>query len=290
MTPKIVERYLALGLALDRHISGLVDAYYGPKSIAARVVAGPISPPEALVVEARALLAAIDAGEPLGDPDVDWASDHAPLETGGDAGRDATRRHFLRSQTIGLLTTARRLSGEPIGYADEVEACYGVRPRRFMQDEFEAAHRSLEQVVPGSGPLADRYVAWRESQAVPVDLLEPAIASLAEDLRDRTRTMFGLPEGEHVDFALVTGKPWSGFNYYLGGLRSRVEINTISPFWRHRSVISWRTRPIPAITPNAPAKRWASFVATGAGKSRSSSSERPRTWSPRGSPTSGSRW
>jgi hypothetical protein len=229
MTPKIVERYLALGLALGRHISGLVDAYYGPKPIAERVVAGPISLPEALVVEARALLAAIDAGEPLGDPDVDWASDHAPLETGGDAGRDAARRHFLRSQTIGLLTTARRLSGEPIGYADEVEACYGVRPRRFMQDEFEAAHRSLEQVVPGSGPLADRYVAWRESQAVPVDLLEPAIASLAEDLRDRTRTMFGLPEGEHVDFALVTGKPWSGFNYYLGGLRSRVEINTDLP-------------------------------------------------------------
>ena len=44
-----------------------------------------------------------------------------------------------------------------------------------------------------------------------------AIDSLAEDLRERTRDLFGLPDGEHVDFELVTDQPWSGFNYYLGG-------------------------------------------------------------------------
>jgi hypothetical protein len=41
--------------------------------------------------------------------------------------------------------------------------------------------------------------------------------------------MFGLPEGEHIDFELVTDKPWAGFNYYLGGLRSRVAVNTDLP-------------------------------------------------------------
>jgi hypothetical protein len=38
-----------------------------------------------------------------------------------------------------------------------------------------------------------------------------------------------LPEGERVDFELVSDQPWSGFNYYLGGLRSRVAINTDLP-------------------------------------------------------------
>ena len=229
MTPNVVGRYLALGLAMDRHVSGLVDSYYGPKPIAARVAAAPITPPEHLVAEARALLAAIDAGEPLGDPDEGPVPDHLRLEAVPDAGRDGTRRHYLRAQTIGLLTTVRKLAGEPIAYADEVEACYGVRPRRFEQDEFETAHRRLDEVVPGNGPLVDRYVAWRESLAVPLDRLESAIASLAEELRERTRLMFGLPDGERVDFELVTGKPWSGFNYYLGGSRSRVEINTDLP-------------------------------------------------------------
>ncbi|MDZ7732095.1 MAG: hypothetical protein U5R31_02425 [Acidimicrobiia bacterium] len=32
-----------------------------------------------------------------------------------------------------------------------------------------------------------------------------------------------------MEFALVDGKPWAGFNHYLGDLRSRVEINTDLP-------------------------------------------------------------
>jgi hypothetical protein len=185
--------------------------------------------PEHLVAEARALLGAIAASEPLGDPDAEDDPGSHRSEAPPDAGKDAARRHFLRSQVIGILTSARKLAGEPIAYADEVEACYGVRPRRFAEDDFEAAHRRLEEVVPGNGPLAERYIAWREAQAVPTERLEAAVASLAEDLRARTGTLFGLPEGEGVDFALVTGKPWAGFNYYLGGLKSKVEINTDLP-------------------------------------------------------------
>ncbi len=41
--------------------------------------------------------------------------------------------------------------------------------------------------------------------------------------------MFGLPDGERVDFEQVTNQPWSGFNYYLGGLHSRVVINVDLP-------------------------------------------------------------
>ncbi len=211
----LVERYLTLGLHLGRHIDGLVDAYYGPPVYAAGAGAAPPREPAGLVREARALLAALDGGEPL---------DH-PLPSGGDEGR----RHWLRAQVLGLLTTARKLAGEPIGYADEVEACYGVRPSRVPDEVLDEAHRSLDEALPGAGPLAERLVAWREAHAVPVDRLAPAIDSLAEDLRARTAALFGLPDGEHVDFELVSGQPWSGFNYYLGDLRSRVAVNTDLP-------------------------------------------------------------
>lgn len=220
--PGIVERYLALGLAVGRHIDGFVDAYYGPPPLAARAAAEGPRPPEELVAAARRLLAAIDAGEPLvAESDLARGVD--------DDGALARRRRFLRAQVRGVLTTARVLAGERLAYADEVEACYGVRPRRVGAEAIAAAHRALDEVVPGSGPLAERLISWRESQAVPPDLLEPAIASLAEDLRERTGRLFGLPDGEHVDFHLVTDKPWSGFNYYLGNLSSRVEINVDLP-------------------------------------------------------------
>lgn len=61
------------------------------------------------------------------------------------------------------------------------------------------------------------------------DQLRAAVPALAELLRERTATAFGLPAGEEVAFELVTDQPWSGFNYYEGGLRSRVAINVDLP-------------------------------------------------------------
>jgi hypothetical protein len=206
----VVERYLLLGLRLGRHVDGFVDAYYGPPELPAAVDAEPLAPPAALAREAGRLIADLDAG--TGDDEV---------------GPD--RRRWVRAQAVGLRTSARRLAGEPLGYLDEVESCYGARPELVPEDDLAAAHRRLDAVLPGDGPLRERYIAWREAHAVPVDRLEAAIRSLADDLRERTRRMFGLPDGEHVEWIFETAKPWSGFNYYEGGLRSRVAINLDLP-------------------------------------------------------------
>jgi Arc/MetJ family transcription regulator len=130
---------------------------------------------------------------------------------------------------LGLHTSARKLAGEEISYADEVEWCYGVRPRRVDEEVFTQAQRLLAEALPGDGDLAERLVDWRESHAVPVDILPGLLESLSADLRARTAAMFGLPDGEQLVFELVTDEPWSGFNYYLGGLRSRVAINIDLP-------------------------------------------------------------
>jgi len=213
----LVHDYLTLGLRLGRHIDGMVDAYYGPTALAGAVEAEPLVPPVHLLAEARTLLAALEAGEPLDGG------------TGPEDSAAPARRHWMSAQVVGLATTCAKLAGESITYADEVEACYGVRPSRVDEEALMEAHRLLDDVLPGSGPLADRLVAWRESHAVPVDLLRRAVDALADSLRDRTRELFGLPDGEHVEFELVSDEPWAGFNYYLGDLQSRVAINTDLP-------------------------------------------------------------
>lgn len=208
--PSLIESYLRLGLRLGRHIEGFVDAYYGPAALAAQASAEPVTPPARLVTEADSLL--------------------RDLDDGVDADRvDASRRRWLRAQTIGLRTSARLLTGESIPYADEVELRYGVRPVRRDEELFAAAHRRLDAVLPGSGSVAERNMTWREAQAIPVERLPSVLASLAEELRERTDRRFGLPEGEHVEWELVRDQPWSGFNYYLGDLHSRVAINTDLP-------------------------------------------------------------
>jgi len=206
----IVDRYLELGLRLGRHVDGFVDAFYGPPALAALVDAEPVVAPLRLSADAAGLIADLDAG--------------VEADT-----LDASRRRWLRAQVVGLHTSARKLAGEPIGYADEVEWCYGVRPTFRDEEAFAAAHRRLDRALPGSGAIRERVIAWRESQAIPVEKLEPVLRSLADDFRERTQRLFGLPEGEHVHWELAHDQPWSGFNYYEGDLRSRVAINTDLP-------------------------------------------------------------
>ena len=203
----IVEEYLRVGLAIGRHIDGFVDAYYGPPQLATEAAQGPVEAPAALVERTRRLL-----GDLAADGDL-----------------DAARRRWLRAQVLGLHTTARKLNGDAIAYLDEIESCYGVRARFVPEDEFAEAHRRLDEALPGSGDLRERYIAWREAQVVPAAVLGEAVESLAEDFRSRTSKIFGLPDGEHVDFELVQNKPWGGFNYYMGDLHSRVAINTDLP-------------------------------------------------------------
>jgi hypothetical protein len=190
----VTEDYIRLGLWLGRHVDGLVDSYYGPPELKEEVDAEPLREPEALVADAGGLLDSTDG--------------------------------WLRHQVVGLETVARKLTGEQIPYADEVERCYGVRPRRVPDTEFEAAHRVLDALLPGEGGLAERYQAWREGNPLPRERLAPALEALVAELRRRTRETFGLPDGEGGELDYVTDEPWAAYNYYLGGLESRVAVNT----------------------------------------------------------------
>ena len=202
-----VAGYIELGLRLGRHVDGLVDAYYGPSEHAERVDAEPLREPERLVDDAVGLEAALAA------------------ETALDDGR----RRWLAAQLRGLETVARRLAGEEIPFADEVERCYGVRPARIPETHFEGAHRELDELLPGDGTLGERYLAWREGDAVGGEQLASVVDGLAAELRARTASLLGLPEGESAEFDFVRGEPWTAFNYYLGNLRSRVAVNVDVP-------------------------------------------------------------
>ncbi|MCB0962350.1 MAG: hypothetical protein KDA98_03470 [Acidimicrobiales bacterium] len=102
-----VVRYLELGLRGGRHLDGMVDAYYGPAALADRVADEPLRPLDALVGDARGLVGDLDRGD-------------------GDL--DPVRRRWLRAQAAGLHAALRKLAGESLGFVDEVEQCYGVRP------------------------------------------------------------------------------------------------------------------------------------------------------------------
>ena len=194
----MIDDYIRLGLRLGRHVDGLVDSYYGPPELLRCVDAEPLRDPVELVQDAEGILA---------ETDDQW----------------------LTAQVVGLEAVGRKLAGEEIPYLEEVERCYGTRPELVPETVFEQAHAELDEVLPGVGSLAERYQAWREANPLPPEVLEPAMKSIAQDVRERTRDLYGLPEGEDAQLDFVTDEPWSAYNYYLGGLRSRVAVNLDVP-------------------------------------------------------------
>ena len=197
-TESAAERYLRLGLQLGRHVEGIVDAYYGPPELAAAVEAEPPVEPRALVSAAEALLDELEDG-------------------------------WLRDQVVGLRTYAGVLAGESGSYADEVEGCYGVRPAYTDEAVFAAAHERLEELLPGGGPLAERYERWQESIVVPAEEVERTVAAVIEEARAWTRGLVELPDGEGVVLEIARDKPWLAFCDYLGDLRSRITVNVDLP-------------------------------------------------------------
>jgi hypothetical protein len=114
-------------------------------------------------------------------------------------------------------------------YSDEVERCYGVRPRRRGADAYAAVHERLDDLLPGSGPLSERYQAWRSDATVPAELVVPLVQDAAAELRAATDRLVELPDGEQLVVEGVHDEPWWAFNYYLGELRSRVVVNLDVP-------------------------------------------------------------
>jgi hypothetical protein len=201
----VAERYVLLGLRLGEHIDGLVDAYFGPAELKATVESEGKLDAEALIDEARALSSEIQSVE------------------------DEQRRRWLAAQVEGLECVAELVAGRKVGWRESVRRCYGLDVEPGPEERFAEAHQKLAAALPGDGDLAERLETWNESQRVPADKLLPAFGALVDELREETRRFVTLPEGEGIDVELVTGKPWAAFNWYQGGLQSRIEISTDLP-------------------------------------------------------------
>jgi hypothetical protein len=192
------ERYLVLGLQLGRHVEGIVDAYFGPSELAEAADAGALVEPRELVDRADALLVELPDG-------------------------------WLRDQVRGSRAYAGVLAGEAPSYADEVEACYGVRPHVTDESVFAAAHEDLDRMLPGDGSVAERHRAWEESIRISGDAVEHTVAAVIQEARRQTRGVVELPDGEDVAVEMVRDEPWLAFCEYLGDFRSRISVNVDLP-------------------------------------------------------------
>jgi hypothetical protein len=206
--PDAVARdYIVLCLRADQHMPGFVDGYFGPADLKAEVELEQVRPAARLREDVLALQGRARSAEVT----------------------DPARRRWLVAQLLAIDVQLRALAGDPLPYVDHVATCFDFRMARRPDAVYAAAAARLAELLPGVGPLPDRLTAWDALFVIPPVRLGPVIDRLVALARDRSAALFGLPPGEGLRVGLVTNQPWGGYNWYDGGLQSRVDINTDLP-------------------------------------------------------------
>ena len=204
--------YVLLSLALGELQDGVVDAYYGPPELREQATARHAGPDE-LAGEASALRARVNSD-----------------------GLDDQRRRWLDRQLIGLETIARRVGGEEIPYREEVERCFDAAPEATPPEAYASLRRQLDDLLPRGGTLHERLEARDARLTVPPQHVAGILDWLLDEIRSLSAEFFPAPAGESLSVSLVTNEPWSAYNWYDGGLRSRIEVNTDLPTRAHALV------------------------------------------------------
>lgn len=201
------EDFVRLALAINEHLPGYVDSYFGP--------------PE-WMEQAK------EAGRVL-LPDLSKQVDLLSDEISRAGGMDEQRRDFLARQVAAMQMSLRLLRGEEVSLAEEVQGLYDVQPEWKDESNFEEAHQALDETLPAGGSLAERQQQWKKSLEISEETVHELLPFIIDTLRERTRRKFDMPEEESFAVEFVSDQPWGAYNWYLGEYRSRIDINTDQP-------------------------------------------------------------
>jgi hypothetical protein len=215
---EIAESYVKLVLSVGEHDSDYVDSYFGPPEWREHVKSNPV-PLDTIRVHAHGLLENLNA---IG------ASSHQKIEQ--------LRHHSLAQQLRSLSARVEMLKGKSFSFDEEALALYDAHPPHHPETFFRNVLEKLDGLVPGTGPLAQRYERYRSSYVIPVGKLEGVFQAAIHECRERTTDNITLPAGERFTLEYVTNKPWSGYNWYKGDSVSLIQINTDLPIYIDRAI------------------------------------------------------
>src|SRR4051812_27539415 len=217
MTP-LAERYVKLVLALGQHDPDYVDAYYGPAEWKAQAAT-------------KRSLADIDTDA----HDLRSALRGTRLPDGADE-TTRLRREYLIRQVEALGARVAMLNGTRLDFDEESKALYDAVAPAHAEAEFAAVLAQLDRRLPGTGALQLRYETFRRQFVIPPDRLDAVFKAAIDAYRTRTLAHIVLPPGEQFTVEYVTGKTWSGYNWYQGNYRSLIQVNTDLPMFIDRAI------------------------------------------------------
>ena len=213
----ISEPYVKLVLAVGKHDADYVDAYYGPPEWKTASDADTLALPE-IASQAAALIARLDSIPQYSDTLL------------------RLRHSYLRTQLGALATRVSMLEGKKLSFDEESKALYDAVAPTHPESHYAAIIDSLGALLPGSGTVAQRYERYRNQFVIPPAKLDTVFRTAIAECKARTLAHMELPPGEQFTLEYVTDKSWSGYNWYQGGYKSLIQVNTDLPIFIERAV------------------------------------------------------
>ena len=217
---EVAPAYVKLVLAVGQHDKDYVDAFYGPADWKNEAEAMK-KPLEAITSDAEALIARL---ERLPEPPDEMRQ---------------LRRSYLTRQLQALSARVAMLRGKKLSFDEESRALYDAVAPVNTEEHFRGVREELDHALPGAGgaaSLVERYEAWRKDFTIPKERVDGVFRAAIAACRDRTMRHMSLPPGERFTVEYVTGKSWSGYNWYQGSYRSLIQVNTDLPITMDRAI------------------------------------------------------
>ncbi len=212
------QEYIRLSLAMSPHDSNFVDAYYGPAQLQENAIKSPLS---LVQIKSRAQL-------------MLTALQKHPAPQANSI--ESLRIAYLQKQTTAMLGRIDLLQGKKMTFDQESAVLYDAVAPHYNREHFEHILKQIDVLLPGPGTTAERVSAFRSQFIIPRDKLMTVFETAIQGCREQTLKHIALPKDENFKLEFVTGKVWSGYNWYKGHYQSLIQINVELPIYIERAI------------------------------------------------------
>jgi hypothetical protein len=201
-------QYVRLGLTIGQYDKDFVDAYYGPDSLKPVDAASTVFPKDQFLTEVSRLSNELNSFNANANDTL------------------ASRARWIGAQLKAFERRVKLFGGDSASFEVECKELYGVTPPTYDSTHFKRIAQTLNDILPGKGPVNARLQKLANRFVIPPTKLDTVIQAAIAESRKRTQQHFELPENESFNLEFVTDKPWGGYNWYQGNYNSLIQINT----------------------------------------------------------------
>jgi hypothetical protein len=215
----VATAYVRLGLLVGQYDGDFVDAYYGPDSLKPVTVKLAVFPKDSLLNTVQQLRTSL--GKILAVPVADSIKN---------------RVLWIDRQLIAFSRRIKIFSGEYQDFDAESKELFGGAAPVYNEAHYATLLQELDSMLPGKGTVAERFHRLAKEFILPKDKMDTVFKTAIAEARKRTLAHFSIPSNENFTLEYVTGKSWSGYNWYKGNYQSLIQISSDLDIYIERAI------------------------------------------------------